>query len=138
MTRSDTKADLTRRLRERGLRPTRQRLQLAEHLFAGGPRHVCAEALHDEATRAGARVSLATVYNTLHQFTDVGLLREIAVEPGRVYFDTNTDDHHHVYVEDERRLIDIPSESVTVSDLPDAPDGTVVDRVDVIVRVRTV
>ena len=129
-------ADLIDRLRAKGLRPTRQRLQLARLLFTSEDRHVCAERLHSEAAEAGVRVSLATVYNTLHQFTDAGLLREIAVEPGRVYFDTNVHEHHHVYVEDDRMLIDIPADSVTVSDLPDAPPGTVVDRVDVVVRVR--
>lgn len=129
-------AELIDRLRGCGLRPTRQRLQLARLLFTGADRHVCAERLHSEAVDAGVRVSLATVYNALHQFTDAGLLREIAVEPGRVYFDTNVGDHHHIYVEDDRQLIDVPVSSVTISDLPAAPPGTVVDRVDVVVRVR--
>lgn len=124
------------RLRGAGLRPTRQRLALAKLLFDGGDRHVTAEQLHGEALSARVRVSLATVYNTLHQFVTTGLLREVVVDPGRSYFDTNSDDHHHFYFTDSGRLQDIPSDSVTVADLPDAPAGTAVDRVDVIVRLR--
>jgi Fur family iron response transcriptional regulator len=124
------------RLRGAGLRPTRQRLALAKLLFEGENRHVTAEALHGEAIEAGVKVSLATVYNTLNQFTGAGLLREVVVEPGRSYFDTNTDDHHHFYFESTGALKDIPSERVTVASLPDAPEGTEVDRVDVIVRLK--
>src|SRR5216110_328279 len=85
------------RLRRVGLRPTRQRVALARLLFNGGDRHVTAEQLHGEAAAAAIRVSLATIYNTLHQFTDRGLLREVVVEAGRSYFDTNIDDHHHFF-----------------------------------------
>jgi Fur family iron response transcriptional regulator len=123
-------------LKAAGLRPTRQRVALANLLFAAGNRHVSAEGLHDEAKQARIRVSLATVYNTLHQFTDAGLLREVVVEPGRSYFDTNTDDHHHFYHEGSRFLQDIPGESVALADLPAAPRGTEVARVDVVVRLR--
>lgn len=125
------------RLRGAGLRPTRQRLALAKLLFDGENRHVTAEALHGEAIAAGIRVSLATIYNSLNQFTQAGLLREVVVEPGRSYFDTNTDDHHHFFFEETGALKDIPSESVTVTSLPEAPEGTAVDRVDVIVRLKT-
>jgi Fur family iron response transcriptional regulator len=111
-------------------------LALAKLLFDGGDRHVTAEQLHGEALSARVRVSLATVYNTLHQFVTAGLLREVVVDPGRSYFDTNSDDHHHFYFTDSGRLQDIPSDSVTVADLPDAPAGTAVDRVDVIIRLR--
>jgi len=124
------------RLKDAGLRPTRQRLALARLLADGGDRHVTAEQLHGEAERAGVRVSLATIYNTLHQFTRAGLLREVVVDSGRSYFDTNVSEHHHFYVEGDGRLIDIPGEAVTLAALPEAPDGTAVDRVDVIVRVR--
>src|SRR3546814_280447 len=85
---------------------------------------------------ANVRVSLATVYNTLHQFTGAGLLREVVVESGRSYFDTNTSDHHHFFHEDRSELQDIAAESLSVGELPPTPDGTVVDRVDVIIRVR--
>jgi Fur family transcriptional regulator, iron response regulator len=80
------------------------------------------------------RVSLATVYNTLHQFTAAGLLNEVVVEPGRSYFDTNVDDHHHFFFEDSGRLQDIPGNTVLVSEMPEAPSGTAIRRVDVIIR----
>jgi Fur family iron response transcriptional regulator len=124
------------RLRSAGLRPTRQRVALAQLLFAGEDRHVTAEQLHGEATAAAIPVSLATVYNTLHQFTAAGLLREVVVEPGRSYFDTNNDDHHHFFCETTGRLQDIPGAALSVSELPKAPDGTEISRVDVIIRVR--
>lgn len=123
-------------LRARGLRPTRQRLALGRLLFEGGDRHVTAEALHAEAAAAGVKVSLATVYNTLHQFTDAGLLREVTVDGGRTYFDTNTADHHHFFHVDEGRLEDIPGGSVTVTGLPGIPEGAELERVEVVVRVR--
>jgi Fur family transcriptional regulator, iron response regulator len=122
------------RLRRVGLRPTRQRLALARLLFDQGNRHVTAEQLHGEACEAAVRVSLATVYNTLHQFTAAGLLNEVVVEPGRSYFDTNVDDHHHFFFEDSGRLQDIPGNTVLVSEMPEAPSGTAIRRVDVIIR----
>ncbi len=94
-----------------------------------------AEQLHGEALDASIRVSLATVYNTLHQFTDAGLLREVVVEPGRSYFDTNVDDHHHFFFEGSGELQDIPGDRIVVAGLPEPPQGTI-RRVDVIVRVR--
>lgn len=122
-------------LRQADLRPTRQRLALAKLLFENDHRHVTAEALHEEAAAANVRVSLATVYNALHQFTAAGLLREIVVDATRSYFDTNTSDHHHFFHEGSGRLEDIPAERIVVSELPSPPDGTTVARVDVIVRV---
>ena len=124
------------RLRAVGLRPTRQRLALARLLFDNEDRHITAEQLHGEAAGADIRVSLATVYNTLHQFTEAGLLREVVVEPGRSYFDTNTTDHHHFFCEANGRLQDIPGENVVVSGFPLPPLGTEICRVDVIIRVR--
>ena len=124
------------RLRAVGLRPTRQRLALARLLFEGQDRHVSAEALHDEAQAAGIRVSLATIYNTLHQFTAAGLMREIVVDSQRSYFDTNVTDHHHFFHESANRLQDIPAEEVCVARLPGTPAGTRVRRVDVIVRLE--
>ncbi len=145
---------LIERLKQVGLRPTRQRLALAKLLFdpspteqaappsggeAGGEpracdRHITAEQLHDEAVGAGQPVSLATVYNTLHQFTEAGLLREVVVEPGRSYFDTNVTDHHHFFFEGNGRLLDIPGDQIQLADLPSAPEGSRIRRVDVIVR----
>jgi Fur family iron response transcriptional regulator len=127
---------LTAVLRMAGLRPTRQRVALAELLFGGPHRHVSAEQLHGEADAARVNVSLATIYNTLHQFHEEGLLREVAVDAARSYFDTDTSDHHHFYVEDEQRMIDIPASSVAFASLPDAPKGMEVSHVDVVIRVR--
>ncbi|MHA1108931.1 MAG: iron response transcriptional regulator IrrA, partial [Alphaproteobacteria bacterium] len=117
-----------------GLRPTRQRMTLARLLFEGGDRHVTAEQLHDQAVAANVPVSLATVYNTLHQFTETGLLREVVVESGRSYFDTNISAHHHFFHNDTGKLEDIPADTLTVSHLPELPEGTDLDRVDVVVR----
>ena len=127
---------LTAVLRMAGLRPTRQRVALAELLFGGPHRHVSAEQLHGEATEARVGVSLATIYNTLHQFHEAGLLREVAVDASRSYFDTDTSDHHHFYVEDEQRMIDIPASSVEFAVLPQPPKGMMVSHVDVVIRVR--
>jgi Fur family iron response transcriptional regulator len=121
-------------LRKVGLRPTRQRLALARLLFEKGNRHVTAEQLHGEAVSAEVAVSLATVYNCLHQFTTAGLLSEVVVEPGRSYFDTNVEDHHHFFFEDTGHLLDIDCSSLAVGDLPSPPDGMSIRRVDVIIR----
>jgi Fur family iron response transcriptional regulator len=130
-------SNVLERLRAADLRPTRQRLALARLLFENGPRHVTAERLHEEALAAEIRVSLATVYNTLHQFTDAGLLREIVVDYGRSYFDTNTSDHHHFFHEPSGRLEDIPAGEVVVAEVPQPPGGTRIRRVDVIVRLAS-
>lgn len=122
-------------LRAAGLRPTRQRLALARLLFDKGDRHVSAEQLHSEAVHAALPVSLATVYNTLHQFIAAGLLREVVVSSGRSYFDTNVTDHHHFFFEDSEQLVDIPSDRIGVTDLPAPPLGTAIRRVEVIIRV---
>ncbi|HEY7765225.1 MAG TPA: Fur family transcriptional regulator [Aestuariivirgaceae bacterium] len=122
------------KLREAGLRPTRQRLVLAELLFGGHDRHVTAEELHQEALARGARISLATIYNALNQFTAAKLLREVAIEGARTYFDTNTADHFHFYLESEGKLMDIENSGVTVEGLPLAPQGKRISRIDVIVR----
>ena len=121
-------------LRTSGLRPTRQRLSLAKVLFSGDHRHITAEQLHVEAMHADMRVSLATIYNTLHQFTEVGLLRVIVVDPGRAYFDTNTSPHHHFFYEKSGMVMDIPEDEITVAHLKAPTDGHV-RRVDVVVRV---
>jgi Fur family iron response transcriptional regulator len=123
-------------LRTAGLRPTRQRVALAELLYSRGNRHVSAELLHEEAEAAHVPVSLATVYNTLHQFTEAGLLREVAVEGTKTYFDTNTDDHHHFFIEGENQVVDIPGSGVAMARLPEAPEGMEIVRVDVVVRLR--
>jgi Fur family iron response transcriptional regulator len=128
--------DVEARVRRAGLRPTRQRVALADLLFAKGDRHLSAEELHEEAVVAGVTVSLATVYNTLHQFTEAGLLRILAIEGSRTYFDTNTSDHHHFFIEGENRVMDIDCAPVTVSNLPEPPEGMEIANVDIIVRLR--
>ena len=127
-------SDVLDRLRGKGLRPTRQRLALAKLLLERGDVHVTAEELHGMATKDGIRVSLATVYNTLHQFTDAGLLREIVVEAGRSYVDTNISDHHHFFHEHNAMLSDIEGCDVSIARLPEPPAGMQVSRVDVVIR----
>lgn len=121
-----------------GLRPTRQRLALASLLFAKGNRHVSAEMLHEEAIAKRVPVSLATVYNTLHQFTGAGLLREVAVDASRTYFDTNICDHQHFFIEDEGRVMDISGGKVGIDQMPEIPDGMEISRVDIVIRLRRI
>jgi Fur family iron response transcriptional regulator len=127
--------DVRAMLRDVGLRPTRQRLALGWLLFAKGGRHLTAEVLHEDALKARFPVSLATVYNTLNQFTEVGLLREVAVDGSKTYFDTDASDHHHFYVEGEGQLVDIPG-VLNLDKMPTPPEGFEVARVDVVVRLR--
>jgi Fur family iron response transcriptional regulator len=133
---ADLPEDPLARLRVVGLRPTRQRRFLANLLFGHGDRHITAELLHQEARESGCHVSLATVYNTLHQFTAAGLLRQVVVDSARNYFDTNVSSHQHFYDEEEGHLIDIAGEAITVSGLPKPPEGMAVASVDVVVRLR--
>lgn len=121
-------------LRAAGLRPTRQRIALARQLFQVGDRHVTAEALHAEVLATGEQVSLATVYNALHQFQQVGLLRELAIDGSRTYFDTNTSNHNHFYIESDEKLLDIMSDSIRVDGLPEPPPGMKIAHIDVVVR----
>jgi Fur family transcriptional regulator, iron response regulator len=128
--------DVKSMLRRVGLRPTRQRMALGFLLFAKGDRHLTAELLYEEATKAKVPVSLATIYNTLHQFTEVGLLRQVAVDSTRTYFDTNACEHHHFFIEDTNELVDIPASEVIVDQLPTPPKGYKIARVDVVVRLQ--
>src|SRR5437762_5770655 len=136
MLRDAPRPELRAFLKQAGLRPTRQRLALAEILFAEGNRHISAETLHEEALLKRVGVSLATIYNTLHQFTSAGLLREVAVDGSRTYFDTNTSDHNHFFVEDDGSVLDIPGEALRVGEIPKPPPGYEIARVDVVVRLR--
>lgn len=125
-------------LRKSGLRPTRQRMSLAGILYAHGHRHISAESLQAEAIAEKVPVSLATIYNTLHQFTEAGLLREVAVDGSRTYFDTNTSDHHHFFVEDSNEVFDVPAGETGVARVPEPPPDYEISRVDVVVRLRRV
>jgi Fur family transcriptional regulator, iron response regulator len=129
-----TGIETSKLLRRAGLRPTRQRVALATLLFGAGDRHVTAEILHEEAVRAGERVSLATVYNTLHQFKRAGLLREIAIGGQRAYFDTNTSNHNHYFIEGDGKLMDIPGDTIRVDGLPEPPEDLKISHIDVVVR----
>ncbi len=130
--------DVREMLRAVGLRPTRQRMALGWILFGKGDRHITAEVLYEEANKAKVPVSLATIYNTLHQFTEVGLLRQVAVDGSRTYFDTNASNHHHFFIEDENALMDIPQAAMMVDRLPTPPEGYEIVRVDVVVRVKRI
>jgi Fur family iron response transcriptional regulator len=132
----DATLDIGTRLRRFGLRPTRQRVALGDLLFAKGDRHLTVEELHDEAVNAGVPVSLATVYNTLHQFTEAGIIRVLAVEGARTYFDTNVSDHHHFFVEGENEVLDIPVNNLQIGNLPTPPEGMEIAHVDVVIRLR--
>ncbi|MBZ0164483.1 MAG: transcriptional repressor [Notoacmeibacter sp.] len=127
---------LRERMRQSGLRPTRQRMHLATLLFSRGDRHVTAEEVHAEALGENMSVSLATVYNTLHQFTEAGLLRVLAVESNKTYFDTNISDHQHFFIEGRNEVIDIPDSMISVQNLPEVPEGMEVAHVDIVVRLR--
>ena len=133
---NDDAAKVRTKLREVGLRPTRTRIALSALLFSKGDRHVTAEKLFEEANQARVSVSLATVYNTLHQFTEVGFLRQVAIDASKSYFDTNTTEHHHFYIEDRHELMDIPPTNVIVGKAPVPPDGYEIARIDVVVRLR--
>lgn len=130
--------DVKSMLRSVGLRPTRQRMSLGWILFGKGDRHLTAEMLYEEATKAKVPVSLATIYNTLHQFTDAGLLRQVAIDGSKTYFDTNASEHHHFFVEEANELVDIPGAEVIVDKMPTAPEGYEISRIDVVVRLKKV
>ena len=124
------------KLREVGLLPTRTRIALGSLLFTSGDRHVTAETLLDEAKQARVQVSLATIYNTLHQFTEVGFLRQVPIDSSKLYFDTNNAEHHHFYVEDRQELIDISAADMVVGRTPVPPSGYEIAHIDIVVRLR--
>jgi len=128
--------DAKTKLRAAGLRPTRQRMALGWILFAKGNRHLTAEMLFDEANQAKVSVSLATIYNTLNQLTEVGLLRQVAIDASKSYFDTNNTEHHHFYIEDQHELMDVSPTDMIVGKAPVPPEGYEIVRVDVVVRLR--
>ena len=123
------------RLEARGISPTPQRLSVASVLL-DRPQHLTAEQVHDGVRLAGGRVSVATVYNTLKLFSERGLVREVVVEPGRVFYDSTAHAHHHMYNEDTGELTDIPPEQVAFARLPELPDHLETADVQVILRTR--
>jgi Fur family transcriptional regulator, iron response regulator len=128
--------DLRMKLWAAGLRPTRQRMALGWLLFSKGDRHVTAETLQEEAHASQVSISLATIYNSLHQFTEAGLLRAIAIDGSRTYFDTNVSEHHHFLVEGTDNLVDIPQIAIDLERLPPPPPGKCIASVDVVIRLR--
>ena len=128
--------DVNEMLQAAGLRPTRQRMALGWLLFGKGARHLTAEMLYEEATLAKVPVSLATVYNTLNQLTDAGLLRQVSVDGTKTYFDTNVSAHHHFYLEHNHELVDIPDPHLLLQKMPEVPEGYEIARVDMVVRLR--
>lgn len=137
MQKNETKLDLIElenKIRSADLRPTKQRLALSELLFSNGNRHITAEKLHGEALEKGVKISLATIYNNLHQFTTAGLLREVVVDASKSYFDTNVTPHHHFFHEEIGLLEDISGHEISVDDIPHLPEGTKISSIDVIVR----
>ena len=131
-----TTSEIEKLLDKAELRQTKQRTQLAKMLFQAENRHFTAEQLHKEARTAGGTISLATIYNTLHQFRTAGLLRQVIVEPGKVYFDTNTEPHHHFYIEDDGELLDVERSEIEISTLPEIPKDCAIQETDVIIRLR--
>ncbi len=131
-----TNTQIGKMLREAKLRPTRQRVALAKLLYSKGKRHVSAELLHEEALAAKVPVSLATIYNTLHQFTEAGLLLAVVIDSTKTYFDTYVDHHHHFFVEDDNTVFDVPSGEVEFGRLPEIPEGMEISKIDVVVRLR--
>jgi Fur family iron response transcriptional regulator len=131
-----SKQDVARMLRDHGVLPTQQRLMIARVLFECH-QHYSADQVMSSVNEGRDRVSKATVYNTLGLFARNGLVREVIVDPTRVFYDPNTSSHHHFYNVDTGELIDIDSASLQISDLPELPGGTVAAGVDVIIRIRS-
>jgi Fur family iron response transcriptional regulator len=131
-----TSDEVQQRLRQAGLRPTRQRMAIGRLLFGSSHRHVTVDDLFQEAQAADERLSLATIYNTLHHFSEAGLVRRICTGGERVYFDTDTGDHHHFYVEAESRVFDVPEGKATVDHIPAPPPGYEITKVDVVIHIR--
>ena len=123
------------KLEQAGLRVTRQRMMIADLLFAKGDRHVTAEALYAEASVIPYPPSLATIYNTLRDFADKGLVREIALYGGKVWFDTQTGPHFHFYLEDREELFDIPESLIPTFNIP-APAGMRIAGIDVVIKLE--
>ena len=120
-----------------GLRPTKQRIKLAQLLIGDGEnKHITAESLFDLVKKNNVGVSLATVYNTLKAFCDVGLINEVMVDGGKSYFDTRLDDHPHFFWEDTGQISDAPSDTLKVNNLPDPPNEYEITKVDIIIRIK--
>ena len=127
--------DIAEQLREVGITPTQQRVQIAEILFAR-PQHLSADQILAVVNSNGPIASKATIYNTLGLFARKGLVREVIVDPSKVFYDSNTGEHHHFYNVDSGELTDIDAREVMISNLPDLPANTQPAGVDIIFRIR--
>ena len=124
------------KLSSSGIRPTKQRMILAKLLFEKGKRHISAEELFDEVKQEDRKISLATIYNTLKQFTSLGLISEVVVDQNKSLYCTNNESHYHLYIEDEGKIIDIPTKNINL-DIPSIPACLQLHNIDIIVRIRT-
>jgi len=129
------KTEIIERLKQHGITPTQQRVDIANILFAK-PQHLSAEQVLDLANQQSSAVSKATVYNTLGLFASKGLVNEVTVDPSKIFYDSNTHAHYHFYHVDTGKLEDIPVSAVTLDHLPELPAGTHKERVDIIIRVN--
>ena len=125
------------RLRDAGLRPTRQRIAIAALLLDGRHRHVSAESLSAEIRASGSHMAEGTVYNTLNQFTEAGLLRRITIHNDYSLFDTNVEHHHHFFDDEADQLFDIAADHVVLDALPEAPEGHEIESVDVVIHIKS-
>ena len=123
-------------LKNVALRPTKQRIALTKILFQENNLHVTAEQLHSEAIRKGYKISLATVYNALNSFKEAGIVKQVLVEPGKIYFDTNTESHHHFYIEETGELVDVPDDECKIVSLPRIPAEYMVSQVEITIRLK--
>lgn len=130
-----TQQQIIELLTRHDIQPTLQRLEIAQALFARDM-HLSADEVLKLVNQDSPRVSKATVYNTLGLFAAKGLIREVIVDPSRVFYDPNTCDHHHFYNVDTGELMDIDADQLALMNLPAPPAGTVADGVDVIIRIR--
>ena len=125
-----------KKLSNKGIRPTKQRMILAKLLFEKGDRHISAEELYTEVQKEDRKISLATIYNTLKQFTNIGLLKELVIDQNKSIYCSNHDSHYHLYIEDEGKIIDIPQKNIDLN-IPELPACLKFHNIDIIVRIRT-
>ena len=125
-----------KKIESSGIRPTKQRRVLAKILFEKGNRHVSADELFHDVKKEDRKISMATVYNTLKQFTNLGLVREVVVDQNKSLYCTNHKSHYHLYIEDEGKIVDIPTKNIDLN-IPSIPACLQLYNIDVIVRIRT-
>lgn len=123
------------KLKEAGVTPTVQRIDIANIIFAKD-QHLSAEQILQKVNKNKATVSKATVYNTLGLFAEKGLVNEVLVDASKVFYDSNVTRHFHFYNDDTNELIDIPADKIQVDQLPKLPAGTTAANVEIIVHIK--